>query len=327
MAVTELSIEREYYQTGKKAFKVEKEDGNYQLVVLLSFRNPRHLNRVVDELTEDRPIAFHGWGVSGVGKRVDEEANSKAFWFYKEGRALGSKIPLLEPPEYLVEHVDWASVHPLYRYLSDPNEMKKLWKDVLPFHVIFPYKQGGKTLSNDVITPAFDPAVAPETPVPTMCAFWIEDPALINMMHKIKQEDPGYQVGVSSLNMSGALPPFNTQELINYLQEHKITHYNLVIEDPIAERFDIASSHSQLLIPLQGEDPVWKMKRRGSLSASGFSKLTGLNSREVTGVKVAARRASDTADLDTQLKQMSLAIRRHHKWHAIEDLKAVLHLA
>ncbi len=287
-----------------------RDNGGWQAVSVVSFRNPRHLGRVVAELVADQPIAFHGWGVSGVGKRVDVYAEGHAFWFYKEGRPLGSKIPLLEPPKYAVRHVDWEKVHPDFSYLEDPRHLRDLWGAAVPFHIIFPHNRDEKTLSDVVVTPAYEPDVAPKTPVPTICVFWIEDPALVSIMKEVKRVAPEAQVGVSSLNNNKESPPYNTVELIDHLGRNRIGHYKIVVEDPMLEPLDIASSHSQFVIPLKDQNPVWFVRRRGSLSPAAFARLTGfdIDKDSAASARVASRRAGPSENLDPKVFQAACLI-------------------
>ena len=283
------------------------ENGEKHPLKIISFRSLEmsHSQMVTDELiSRDRPVAFHGWGVTGIAGRVDERSEYRKFWTIKEGRPQGSKIPLLEPPEEIVRHVDWSAVHPELRFLKDANALKELlWGGKLPFHVIFPYNASGSSLPDVVITPPNDPDVAPEINFPSFCSFRVEDPSTINLLEKIKQENPWVQLGVSSLNDHGKQPPYNTSELIEYLKGRSRIDFDIVIEDPLLEGLDIASSHSQIKIPLVGEEPVWVMKRVGSLSAKGFQSSTGFQVRLANGddTRVASRRAAKDVDLDDKL--------------------------
>jgi hypothetical protein len=314
-------------QRGIRLEFIPQEQG-FQVVSVVSFRNIRHRDRVVAELVADNPIAFHGWGVEGVGKRVDEYANNKAFWFYKEGRPLGAKIPLLEPPKYTVNHVDWEAVHPDFRYLEDFHKLKDVWKGSVPFHVIFPYCQDKKSLSDAVVTPAFDPDIAPHTPVPTICIFWIDDPAVSQLVKGVKQILPEAQIGVSSLNDPKETPSFNTRELIAYLKAKRYPHYKVIVEDPLLEPVDVASSHSQFVIPLKGEDPVWKVKRRGSLSPAAFMRMTGfdLDQKSMATAKVASRRAESSANLDDKVSHSAHLIHEWARTAQLNYLKSLLRI-
>ncbi len=290
--------------------QILQEDGTLKAVSVLSFRERHHLPQVVSALLADDPVAFHGWGVSGVCGRVDRDSHFQKFWSLKQGRAPGSKIPLLEPPEEVVRHVDWPRVHPAYRYLQDPSALRRVWNGIVPFHLIFPYRMEGDSLSEAVVTPAFDPEVASSTPVPTVCFFWIDDPALVRLVRRVKASNPRVQLGVSSLNDPKQTPPFNTPELIAYLKSRGIGRYDIVIEDPVVEPVGIASSHSQFTAPLVGEDPVWVMKRRGSLSAHGFTARTGFPVAGAESAKVAARQAPPERDLDREVRECAGRIRR-----------------
>lgn len=295
---------------GTRTEQIPLEDGTLKVVSVLSFRERHHLPQVVDALLADAPVAFHGWGVSGVCGRVDGASYFQKFWSLKQGRPPGSKIPLLEPPEEVVRHVDWQKVHPAYRYLRDPASLRRVWKGLAPFHLIFPYRVEGGTLSEAVVTPAFDPDVAPHTPVPTVCFFWIDDPALVRLVREVKALNRGVQLGVSSLNDPKQTPPFNTPDLLAYLKSRGIGRYDVVIEDPVVEPIGIASSHSQFVAPLEGEEPVWVMKRRGSFSAHGFTMRTGFPVIGAETAKVAARQADPERDLDAEVEECARRIRR-----------------
>ena len=308
-----------YIPSGGRLEIIPLEDGTTKEILLLSFRNRHHRGPIVEELLSDSPIAFHGWGVSGVCGRVDRQSQFNKFWELKEGRPPGSKVPLLEPPKSATQHIDWRAVHKDFRYLEDPHALKRLWSSRLPFHLIFPYNTSIRSLSEAVVTPAFDPIVAPDVPVPTICLFWIGDPAMETMVKDVKNENSSAQLGVSSLNESHEIPSFNTRDLIAYLRDRQIYRYNIVVEDPILESLDIASSHSQIVVPLVGEEPVWLMKRRGSLSAKGFSKATGFKATEVENVRVASRKVNPKDNLDDKLVESAKRIRN---WY----LKALFHL-
>lgn len=311
---------------GARVEHILQEDGTLHEFLTLSFRNPRHKQRIIEELTSDQPLAFHGWGVSGVAKRVDKDSKFELFWQLKKGRLPGSKIPLLEPDEAAIDHIDWQSVHPNFRYLRDLRSFSKLRSSGLPFHTIFPYQESRGSLSEAVVTPAFDPLVAPETPVPTICLFWINDPALVYLVKDLKRASPEVQIGVSSLNQSHELPPFSTKELTAYLKERKITDYRIVVEDPLLESLDIASSHSQFVAPLDGDPPFWKMKRRGSLSAIAFEKYTGFKVIGEDLAPVTARRHSNETNLDEKLYQAAHLTKEWHKGRFLRGLKETFHL-
>ena len=283
-------------------------DGMVKTVSVLSFRDRRHLRPIAKALLDDAPVAFHGWGVSGVCGRVDAASDFQKFWSLKQGRPPRSKIPLLEPPEDIVRHVDWEAVHPAYRYLRDSGKMKKLWRGAVPFHLIFPYNVGGNSLSDAVVTPAFDPEVAPRTPAPTVCLFWIDDPSLVRLVREVKSTGGTVQLGVSSLNDPGQMPPFNTEDLLGYLRERGVGRYTFVVEDPVVEALDIASSHSQFVAPLEGVEPVWTVKRIGSLSPAAFARRTGFRVAALETVRVAARRASPEANLDALVEECARRI-------------------
>ncbi|GEM_PF-1137914 len=295
---------------GSRSESIPLSDGVVKTVPVLSFRDRRHLRPIAKMLLDDDPVAFHGWGVSGVCGRVDAASGFQKFWILKSGRPPGSKIPLLEPPEEIVRHVDWEAVHPAYRYLRDPNRLKKVWKGAVPFHLIFPYNAKGSSLSDAVVTPAFDPEVAPRTPAPTACFFWIDDPSLVRLVREVKAKDVTVQLGVSSLNDPGQIPPFNTEELLGYLKERRIGRYAFVVEDPVVEPLDIASSHSQFVVPLDGEEPVWTVKRIGSLSPAAFARRTGFRVAVPEAVRVAARRAPVEANLDALVEECARRIGR-----------------
>ncbi len=290
--------------------KIQMEDGTVKPVSVLSFRDRHDLRLVVDALLADAPVAFHGWGVTGVCGRVDRGSHFQKFWSLKEGRAPESKIPLLEPPEEVVRHVDWEKVHAAYRYLRDPAALRRVWRGIVPFHLIFPTREEGDTLSEAVVTPPFDPDVALHTPAPTACFFWIDDPALVRLVREVKGRNREVQLGVSSLNDPGQVPPFNTKDLLAYLKNRAIGKYDIVIEDPVVEPVGIASSHSQFVAPLEWEKPVWVMKRRGSLSAAGFTKRTGFPVVGAESAKVAARQGPPELDLDAEVEECARRIRR-----------------
>lgn len=322
------------FPKGSHFVHIDLPDGNRHRLHVVSFRDPRHTDVVVRALTNDEAIAFHGWGVSGMGCRADNASDSRKFWLYKEGRPLGSKIPLLEPPKHAVEHIDWQSVHKQFRYLQDPKLLKELWDNpILPYHLIFPYKSNGHTLNEAVVTPAFDKESAPNIPVPTICLFWSGDPALEHLMKKIKKASPEVQIAVSSLNDSGETPSFTTSELITYLQQRVKTHWTIIVEDPLLEVLDIASSHSQFVVPLADEEPVFGVKRIGSLSPRGFSENTGFEVKVPENVKVASRRATPEVMLDDKLYTADKLIRSWQRGlllriagNYFEDLKERLRL-
>lgn len=292
--------------------KRKKHNHKRNIFSIVSLRNPKHRNIVVAATIADHPIAFHGWGVSGVGKRVDNKADYNFFWSFKKGRLPSSKIPLMELPEIAINYIDWKAVHPDYQFLRNPQKLIKLWKSRHPFHVIFPYKIASNSLSEAVVAPAFDPLVSSDISVPTFCLFWIEDPDLIEFMKLIKQNAPYVQIGVSSLNDSKETPPFNSKELIEYLKLKNITHFKLIVEDPLMEELDIASSHTQLAIPLVGQTPEWIVKRQGSISSEIFHKHTGFPVKVNEHARIASMKPRSAEDLN---KIINLAAKRLHTRH------------
>ncbi|KKR81289.1 MAG: hypothetical protein UU73_C0003G0147 [Candidatus Daviesbacteria bacterium GW2011_GWA1_41_61] len=322
------------FPRGSRFEYLELPDGRTHRLHIVSFRDPRHTDVVVSALARDEAIAFHGWGVSGMGCRADNASDSRKFWLYKEGRPLGAKVPLLEPPKYAVEHIDWQSVHKQFRHLQDPRLLKELWENpILPYHLIFPYRSEGRTLNEAVVTPAHDKEVASDVPVPTICLFWTGDPAIDHLVRKVKKACPEAQIAVSSLNDSGETPSFTTPELIAYFQQKGKTHWTIIVEDPLLEPLDIASSHSQFIVPLADEEPVFGIKRIGSLSPGGFSEHIGLKVKIPEKVKIASRRVPDDVILDEKLYQADALIHSWQKgllWQVagsyFEDLKERLHL-
>lgn len=299
------------FPKGSRFEYIELLDGASHRLHIVSFRDPRHTDIVVRTLVQDEAIAFHGWGVSGMVCRADNASDMRKFWLYKEGRPLGAKVPLLEPPKDAVEHIDWSSVHKQFRYLEDPRRLRKLWEHpILPYHLIFPYKSEGHTLNEAVVTPAYDKEAAPNTPVPTICLFWTGDPAVDHLVRKVKRACREAQIAVSSLNDSGEIPPFTTKELLEYLQSKRKTHWTVIVEDPLLEPLDIASSHSQFVVPLAEEEPVFGVKRVGSLTPEGFRRHTGFEVKTPEQVKVASRRVGPEVVLDEKLYEADRRIRQ-----------------
>lgn len=294
---------------------IDSESGRTHYFQILNFRNPKHLLTAATHLEADQNVAFSGWGVMGYGRRVDFLSNYQEFWELKTGRASGSKVPLLEPAGYAVEHVDWDQIHAHFRYLQNPRALRRLWHSALPFHIILPYNKAGRTLTEAVVTNAFDPDVAPTTPVPTFCLFGMEDPAIVKLLDYLKRFDPNIQIGVTSLNETGEKPSFNTPELLNYFRDkHKITT-RIIIEDPLVEPIDIASSHSQFVAPLKDQKPVWQMIRRGSVSPEIFERTTGFTVEYAEDVKVAARRVSNTENLDPKTQRLANLLKKKYPQH------------
>lgn len=312
---------------GAKLHYIKKADGSLHPIAVVSFRDPRHLDLVVDYTMSDKPFAFHGWGVMGAGKRVDKKSN---FWGHhlmlKKGRSLGSKIPLLEPPEYAVKHIDWNAVHPSLQYLKDPKEFAKLWSSGRPFHIIAPYNAKGDTLTPAVVTSAYDKEVASHTSVYTVCIFWINDPALVEFMKRVKKIDYQIQIGVTSLNDPGQLPDFFTDKLIETFKKNGVTLYDLVVEDPLLEPLQIASSHSQFALPLKDQlEPVFTVKRKGSLSPAEFSRLTGFKVVGKDDAPIAAHLEQD-GDYDEKMTHLAEELKRWEKEGYLRTLKQLISL-
>lgn len=302
-------------------------------VPVYNVRDPRHHEKIARAIASGDPGAFDV-GIIGIliavedprgnlllkreqAKQREESEkgnsdddlipNEEKFWRIKVGRPSSAKVPFMATPRIIPDYVDFDKLHPEFRHLKDRQARERLYKH--PLHVIWPVNDNPKIHRGAFVTTAQDSKNGnPEKPdrwvsEDTVCIFVPgTDPDWRFIGERAGMYNPHALFGVTSFNLHGELPPFNDEELVSYLERRgpKDLEFEFFVHDPIAKASGLKSSHTQVRLPLVGEEPEIVVVRRGPVAADDIRRWTGYPTRVLESAalaKPASRAASEDADL------------------------------
>jgi len=282
---------------------------------VFDIRDPRHEPEIVRRLVRGEPAAFY-MGLFTIMQLVGPPhrggGRAELFWQVKRNRPDWSKLPVFIRPRDALRLIDWAPVHPAFRFRRR-ERFEALWAHGAPMHVIAPLRDGLRTVNPSLITTADEAAAAaPDRRVArrTAAMFWMQDPAWARLADALVRGAPRrrYLVG-SSFNDHGEHPPYTLDELFAHTARRGDLPYGFVIDDPLLARCGGFSSHSLVRLPLLDETPELVMLRRGTVSPGWLTESTGLAVRTLASTTVASRR-QDTTDTSLRTAFEELARRR-----------------
>lgn len=295
----------------------------YKKVPVYNVRNPQHHEAIARSIASGDAGAFDV-GIIGIliavedprgtrllerEKRKMEEAslsgqiigNDKKFWRIKEGRPSDAKVPFMATPRVIPNFVDFDKLHPAFRHLRDREARERLYKH--PLHVIWPVNDNPAIHQGAFVTTVADSRKKePDKWVKhdTVCIFVPgADPDWRYIGERAAQYNPHAIFGVTSFNLHGEDPPFNDEELARYLEKRGPTalEFDFFVHDPVAKASGLKSSHTQILLPMIGEEPVIKVVRRGPVGGADIEAYTGYKVAVLPSAGMASRAAEETADL------------------------------
>lgn len=291
--------------SGGRVFHVSSPEFGEKSVPILSIRNPEDHHRIGETIASGVPVAFEV-GVIGVLLAVNDPYtplpdNWKAFWEIKRGRQSTDKVPMYMPPEHQWKIVDFEKLHPEFRKLKSMPEREKLYGN-LPLHIIMPFKEKAKDVNTKVfVTYPEDAKNKPQdmqVPVPTVCLFFQEDRDWRYVAEHAMKVNPFAYYGVTSFNDHGEPSPWTLDDLADYtVKKGILPPYDAIVEDPIFRMANIMSSHTQVRLPLVGEDPTIKIVRMGPVSGEMIEKQTGYKTEVLPSAKFAASGHPEGTDL------------------------------
>ena len=288
---------------GYGLLKVESSEG-FRKIPVFSIRNPDQHRVIAESISSGAPVAFEV-GVIGILIAVEDSRagndNYERFWKIKRGRASQDKVPIMLPPRHQWGIVDFDKLHPDFRYLKDRKHRENFYGQ-LPLHVIWPFKETASSVNHKAfITTGEDYKSKPEdqrVDISTVCVYFQDDKDWRNVAEFAKRFNPHVFFGISSFNDHGEQPPFDFEELIQYVMLKQRVDFDYVIRDQIVARANIRSSHTQIRPPLWYESPEIRVVRRGPVSADAISKHTGHPVKVLESARLASRGHPESVDLD-----------------------------
>lgn len=304
---TERKILSVVYDEGKGKphpfLRINSKEG-LRVIPVYSVREPSHQEKIAQCMTSGDVVVFEAAGVMGfmVAVNCDQskgDDNWKKFWEVKRGRSSTDKVPIMMLPEDQYKIVDFDKLHSEYRYLKDP-ERRKSFFGALPFHTILPLKDDAKEINRDVfVTQAGGP-----NKQATICLYFQGgDRVWRDIAELTRSVNSGVHLGISSFNDHGEPPPYDFDELLTYIVIKQRMDFGFVVRDPIAAKHGIRSSHTQIRLPLIGEQPYIIVVRKGPVSADTISKHTGHTVKISENAKFASRGEPEDVDLGKRVSQ------------------------
>lgn len=267
--------------------------GERRMTPVYNLRDEKDKVTIAHLIARGDEFVFHGWGVEGVAQFAPNRRGgqlAKELVFNKgksaENRDRGNtKVPILAPPRMLMKILDPRVIHPDMRELfTDRRLFEARYDAATAHHELLPIRQ--TTLHPEVFQSAEDwhsdknYRDKPEfwVPHPTISAMWMPDPDFDDIANMVELLNDNGVIACSSMNLSGQLPKWSTEELPSFiLQNKRFLPAKFVIRDSRAEVIDASaeSSHPQFRPAFVGEQPGWWLYRRGALEADDFARLGG----------------------------------------------------
>lgn len=313
-------------QNKKLTVKVEDGENGVQFLVIeklskripiYSIRNLKHHRQMAEAVRDEVPMVIYG-GIWAVFKGVKRRSlGARFFQEAKPGRPPESKVPMVVPPEEMLQFIDWSRVHPDFRSLRWRANFVKLWTTHgAPLHIIAPVKKNLWALPDEFkTTPEDFSARYPEAkPVncPTAAFYWREDPYWRHFatLSTCYMRTDTY-LGVSSFNPHSEEPPYTFGELLEQVKIGRVP-FKVVIRDDLYESYQAFGSHTQMRLPLVGEEPKFVVLRLGSFTPKGLERNTGF------GWKLASKKIKDVRknpgeNLDVKLLAMDAEVCQNYK--------------
>ncbi|MBI3341682.1 hypothetical protein HY024_01010 [Candidatus Curtissbacteria bacterium] len=305
------------------------ESGEPRSIPILSVRDPNQHGDIARAIASHKPVIFMAGGVIGAGNAVRHGTDgARVFWdTFKPGRPETSKLPMMVAQEKQYEIIDWSKVHEDFKFLKSGPKRADFFGQ-LPMHVIYPHNSYDRVTDRAFITEPSDMAQEHEiirANVPTVCMYFQRDSDWVKIAHIIGEYAPWSRFGITSCNEKGKKPPFSLAEfeadVMRRVGEGKTvweaTQAVAYIEDPIAEEIGVASSQSQVRIPLKGERPTLKLVRHGPVSPRLIKAQTGADVEVPSDengnwtVKFSERRVGNDIDLDMLVQLQTQKINAH----------------
>ena len=158
-------------------------------------RDPRQVSEIARRLARGEPAAFY-MGLFTIMQLVGPPhrsgARAELFWQVKRNRPDWSKLPVCIRPQDALRLIDWAPVHPAFRFRRR-EQFEALWGHGAPMHVIAPLRDGLRTVNPSLITTEEEAAAAaPDRRVArrTAAMFWMQDPAWAQLADTLARSAP-----------------------------------------------------------------------------------------------------------------------------------------
>lgn len=295
------------YDEGKgephPSLRIQSKEG-LRIIPVYSVRESSHQQKIARCMTSGDVVVFEAAGVMGFMVAVNcdqskKDNNWEKFWEVKRGRISTDKVPIMMLPEDQDKIVDFDELHSDYSDLKDPKKRQKFF-GTLPFHAILPLRDDVKDINRE----AFVTEAGGSNKKPTVCLYFQGgDRVWENIAQLTKSINPDVQVhlGISSFNDHGEPPPYDFDELLTYIVVKQRMDFEFVVRDPIAARHGIRSSHTQIRLPLIGEQPHIIVVRKGPVSADTISKYTGYTVKISENAKFASRGDPEHVGLDDRV--------------------------
>lgn len=319
------NLSASYIEDGKKLALLSPDDEIIESVPVYNVRNPDHHEDIAKAIASGDTGAFDV-GIIGLliavedprGEKLLERErrrleqidstrelmpNSKKFWRVKDGRPAEAKVPFMSTPEEIHKFVDFNKLHPNFRHLRNQSAREQLYS--YPIHIIWPVRNNKKIDQDSFVTTSEDSKKKPpdqHVEFDTVCIFVPgSDPDWLHVGYRATSYNPHALLGVTSFNAHGELPPFNDEELAIYMIKRYETEgeldFDFFVNDPIAKKSRVRSSHTQARLPLVGEEPTIKIVRRGPVGARDMENYTGYRVVDLVSAGLSSRAADEDADL------------------------------
>jgi len=244
-------------------------------VKVFHLREDSHKRDIAKALISGEPVAAFGVGNYGLAvgidhpKRVRSPRAWESYWQFKPQRPKTAKIPILLPPKYWGSIVDRRKIHPKFKPMFTREGLERAYKEAVIFHIVAPSFDYAPHINHPAL-------ITSENGRNSVSAFWWHDPDLEEVADLAMRFNQNMLIGISSFNDHGENPAFNYDDVIAYIIRKRRVPFKFIVRDEIGESVGVRSSHPQFKVPEKGDEPIWKVVRKGSRSVERFLEATHL---------------------------------------------------
>ncbi|OGD90435.1 hypothetical protein A3J17_00395 [Candidatus Curtissbacteria bacterium RIFCSPLOWO2_02_FULL_40_11] len=290
-----------------------KIDHETTIVPVFDLREDSHKREIAKVLISGDPVAAFGVGNYGIAIGIDHPKRGRFpnswehYWKFKPDRPRDAKIPILMPPKYWSEIIDFRKIHSGFKPLFNRGQLERAYREAVIFHIVAPSYNYAPHINHPALVTAEDGKNS-------VSAFWWDDPDLEEIADIAMRLDPNVLIGISSFNDRGENPAFNYDEVKDYIMRKKKVPFKYIIRDSIGEKVGVKSSHPQFKVPENDEKPVWQVVRRGARSVKRFLQATRLpfEAEGKDSALFAPRAHSEDVDLDNLIDTVHELILRDY---------------
>ena len=154
-----------------------KIDHETTIVPVFDLREDSHKREIAKVLISGDPVAAFGVGNYGIAIGIDHPKRGRFpnswehYWKFKPDRPRDAKIPILMPPKYWSEIIDFRKIHSGFKPLFNRGQLERAYREAVIFHIVAPSYNYAPHINHPALVTAEDGKNS-------VSAFWWDDPDL-----------------------------------------------------------------------------------------------------------------------------------------------------